>query len=322
MMLTTIATFKKHISGVQGALAEATVLSHLKAANREFKQRVGAPLFGFIAAITATASEDEKDLRELAEAVVCWKAYDLAMPHLKMRVSDMGLLVQLPQNTAMPTKWYYTDTRDANMVMYDLFLEHFYTQLEVVAPAVWTTSEAYQARNAHLLRSPQELDKYVGLVGRNARFFDRLVMYIGRAEELYIAPAVTEEVYGALLEKWQTPTLLSPTDKMLIERIRKALGPLAVYEAYPYLPLLIDQEGIRQIRKTDGTREEDIVDSKQRDAQRMQLLNDGQLYLAKLRQWLDSVASETLFPAYHTRLMQEQYSPSDDDFTHSASIVL
>ncbi len=323
-MLVSITTFKKHVSGVQGALTESTIASHLKASERDFRAMIGGPLYDFLGQVAVGSPADEKDLLDLAEAVISWKAYDLAMPHLKMRTSDLGLLVQLPANTVMPTKWYYTDTRDANMVMYDLFLEHFYEQLEVVNPEAWNTSDAHKDRNAHFIRSPKELDKYVGLVGRNARFFDRLTMYIGRAEEFYIAPAITEGVYDALLEKWQNPAAtLTATEKRLVEYIRKALGPLAVYEAYPYLPLLVDNEGIRQVRKSDGTREEDLPDGKLRDAQRKQLLGDGQVYLSKLRTWLDSVATAELFAQYHTRRQEELNDfSSDDDYTHSASIVL
>lgn len=313
-MLLNLEVLKKHIGGVQNKLNFDTVLPFANVAEREFRRVVGKELYDFLPGATA-------ELRELAEGCVAWAAYDMALPHLKQRVGDLGMAKNSPANTVAITKWEYVDTREANMAMVDLFWEFFWEELEIEMPEVWKDSAALASRNGMLLRSADELGRYVPLVGRNRRFFAELVKFIQRAESLYIADTVTLPVLLALKTKYKTGVMLTGLEVDLIERIRYALAYLTLHEAYPYLPLVVDNEGVRQIRKKDGTREEDIAEKQYRQAQRQQLWQDAQLYLAQLRKFMDTNATATIFPEYYTANLTDTQI-DEDDYTHKPHVLL
>jgi hypothetical protein len=315
-MMVTLEILKKHIGGVQKKLNFDTVLPFVKIAEREFSRVVGAQLFNHLNELT------EGELREIAEGCICWAAYDMAMPHLKISVGDLGMAKQSPTNTVAITKWEYVDTREANMAMVDLFWEFFWEELEIVAPQVWTSSDTFKNRKLMFISSANELGRYVPLVGRNRRFFADLEKFITRAEDLYIADTTTIPVLENLKQKYRTGALLTGIEVSLIERIRYALAYLTLHEAYPYLPMLVDNEGLRQIRKKDGIREEDIAEKGWRQAQRRQLWQDSQLYLAQLRKFMDQYATIQTFPEYFIANMALPTDDEEDDYTHKPHVIL
>lgn len=315
-MLVTIETIKRHIGGVQTKLSFETVMPFVKIAERDFRKIAGQQLYDFLPSASP-------ELRECAEGCICWLAYDMALPHLKMRVGDLGAAKNSPTNTVAITKWEYVDTREANMAMVDLFWEFFWETLEEKMPVAWKNSSAYVTRNGLFLRSADELGTYVPLVGRNRRFFADLEKFIKRVEVQYIADTITPMVLANLKTRYQDPaTVLTAMEHALIEKIRFALAFLTLHEAYPYLPLLVDNEGIRQIRKKDGIREEDIAEKGYRNAQRIQLWQDAQLYLAQLRIFMNTYASPTLWPEYYAYKIATSSGGQDEDFTDKSHVIL
>lgn len=321
--MITIEILKKHIGGVQKKLNFDTVLPFVKVAEREFRRVVGVDLFDYLEDLgTSTELSVTSELRETAEGCICWAAYDLAVPHLKISVGDLGMAKQSPTNTVAITKWEYVDTREANMAMVDLFWEFFWEELEMVMPDVWKNSEALKNRKKMFISSADELGRYVPLVGRNRRFFADLEKFIDRAEILYIANTITPPVLAALKGKYQSGTLLTGVEVDLIQKIRYALAYLTLHEAYPYLPMLVDNEGLRQVRKKDGIREEDIAEKGWRQAQRRQLWQDSQLYLAQLRQFMDKWATAVTFPEYYFENMDLPSADTEEDYTHKPHVIL
>lgn len=314
--MVTLEILKKHIGGVQKKLNFDTVLPFVKVAEREFGRIVGVQLFDHLKTLTTG------ELREIAEGCICWTAYDLAMPHLKISVGDLGMAKQSPTNTVAITKWEYVDTREANLAMVDLFWEFFWEELETTAPSVWTTSDTFKNRKLMFISSANELGRYVPLVGRNRRFFADLEKFITRAEDLYIADTITIQVLEDLKSKYRSGGLLTGIEVSLIERIRYALAYLTLHEAYPYLPMLVDNEGLRQIRKKDGIREEDIAEKGWRQAQRRQLWQDSQLYLAQLRKFMDQYATISTFTEYFMANIALPSADDEEDFTHKPHVIL
>ncbi|MGN7887422.1 DUF6712 family protein [Dyadobacter sp. 22481] len=315
-MEITLTTLKKHIGGVQTSLKMDTVLPFVKVATRDFRKAIGAELFAALPGLSA-------DLLESAEGCVVWAAYDKAVPHLKIRVGDLGMAKNSPANTVAITKWEYVDTREANVAMIDLFQEFFWETLEEEMPQAWTSSQAYRERNRLFLRSATELGHYAPLVGRNSRFFADLIKFVNRAENEYIAPLITRPVFRALKTRWQDAEVeLTEIERELVEKIRFAAAFLTLHEAYPYLPLLVDNEGVRQIRKKDGIREEDIGEKSYRQAQRRQLWQDAQLYLSQLTEFMEEVASPTIFPEYYESKIALSSCDETEDYTHKPHVVI
>lgn len=319
--MITVDIFKDQIGSVQNKISFDTIKPFIKTAERWFKGQIGPDLFAYLKGLTNPAADsDEAELLDLAQACLCWYAYDLAFPHLKLRVGDQGMMKTTPQSQVAVTKWEYVDSREANLQMVDLMQENFWALLQEMQPSAWTESTAYAERCRYFIRSATELGSFVSLVGRNSRFFQQLLPYIRRAEDFYIKPLLTAELFNQVKAAWQDTDALPGHTASLIEAIQPAVAHLALFEAYPYLPLRVDQEGIRQSRSKDGVREEEFPEAGLRKAQRLQLQLDGETYLAEVRRYLDSMSSTTIFVPYYNYQQTNQTEP--DDFTGKPHILL
>lgn len=130
-------------------------------------------------------------------------------------------------------------------------------------------------------------------------------------------------MFEALKEKIKDPDqTLDATERKLVEKIRKAVGHLALYEAYPYLPLMVDEKGLREVRRKDGLQEEELADTKYRNAQRYQLHQDGLFYIAQLKEYLNSVSDASTYVAYYEAFLKPDANDDIDDFTNTPHIVL
>ncbi len=263
-------------------------------------------------AVTPPApGSDAAELLDLALACMSWRAYELAFPHLKLRASDLGLQKLNTQNTVAVAKWEYVDSREANLAMLDLALENFWQVVEQIRPAAWTNSEAYRRRQQVFLRSATELSLHIPTLGRKNRLFEQLLTYVRRAETIYIRPILTEPVYQALKANWSNPDVtLTRQESELVAAIQPALAHLALYEAYPYLPLTLDTTGITESRSKDGTLEQVAPGDSNKNTQRRQLHQDGLYYTATLENYLKATASETVFPGFY-----QAHKPRPDQTT-------
>jgi len=320
-MLTT-DIMKAQLGALQAGLKESSYGGFFGHAERWFRDEIGPELYSYIAGLSSATGEDAELLR-LAQSCLAWYAYSLAFPHQKFRVSELGLMKTSPQNAIAVTKWEYIDTKDANLSMLDLSLEYFWREVEVRKPAAWTSSPAYAERNRHFLRSAAELAAVLPIAGRNYRFFQKLVPFIGDVEWDIRAVLTTEE-YLVLKLRWQDAgAVLTPVEEQLISRIRKATAYLAVFNAWAYLPLTMDELGIGETRSKDGINESVTPDGKLRSFMRQQLYNDGQRHLNRIREFLDETATPLLFPAYYlANLAPSATHWPADDFTDKPHVIL
>jgi hypothetical protein len=326
-MIVAANEFKKQLGGIQTKISFETVEPFIKIAEREFRKTVGIELYDFLneqefEGFDALEAELLAELRNVSEGCITWAAYDLAVPHLKMRVGDMGMIKSSPAQTVAIAKWEYVDTRDANLAMVDMHWEFFWELLEEIKPEVWTESEAYQRRNTFFIRSADELNDYVALAGKNRRLFAKLERFIQRGEQLYIRDLLTPAVFDTLKVKWKSSGVqLTAVELLLVEKIREALAYVILHEAYPYLPIKMDENGLRDVRKWDGITNESTAGQDIRNSQRQQLWQDMQLYLGRLRSFMDTVSTPEQFPQYYTANLT---APDDDqeDFTYKSHVIL
>lgn len=321
-MLTT-----EIIRGQLGALAAGMKAESLQGfvdhAERWFGDEVGRGFFTWLAGLDGSDPQYREILR-LAHSCLAWQTYTLAFPHQKFRVGDLGMSKISPPNTVAVTKWEYVDSRDANLSMLDLSLEYFWKEVEALKPAAFTGSAAYARRNRLFVRSADELGSLLPLAGRNARFFQKIVPHIEDVEDDHLRPAMTPGVFDALKTKWQTPNApLTYAEEKLLALARKATAYLAVYAAWPYLPLTINEGGISETRSKDGTGEEVAADPNLRTALRQQLYTDGQKRLSKLTAYLDETATATTFVDYYLKYLAAGASRLEpDDFTDKPHVIL
>lgn len=325
MSFLTHTVYKEQIGGVQTSMSASTIQPFFSLAERELKKRVGAAVYDHV---TGEAPSDEgeaaiwAELKTLCQGWGCWYAHSLAFPHMKFRFGDLGMMKNSPQNAIAITKWEYVDSVEANLEMQDVFLELIWELLETEAPEFWTVSDVYKSRQKHFIRSAAELASFVPAVGKSSRFYERLQVYVARAEELYISELLTDEVFDGLLTKWVDRTPFSTTEKKMVDLIQKATAHLAVFEAYPYLPLKLDENGVRQIRSKDGVKEEEYPEKRFANTQRRQLYQDGELYVGKLKALLMKTATTTVYPTFYEKYLTPENQEAEEDFTESSHIIL
>ena len=322
--MLTPEIMKAQLGVLQASMKAESMQGFYDHAERWFRDEVGPELFSYLKTITSAQPESQELLR-LAQSCMAWYAYTLAFPHQKFRVGELGMMKASPQNAIAVTKWEYVDSRDANLSMLDLSLEYFWRELETLKPDAWTNSDAYQIRNRHFLRSAAELGQLLPIAGRNYRFFQKLITHIEDVEDDLIRGELTNSVYADLKAKWQDPMAqLTADEQQLISLIRKALAYLSVFEAWPYLPLALDELGISEKRSKDGTSEAVSPDVNLRGSMRHQLYVDGQKRLAKIRTFLDETATPDIFPGYYQKYLAPGATNDFqfDDFTDKPHVIL
>ncbi|WP_020603144.1 DUF6712 family protein [Spirosoma spitsbergense] len=315
---------KQHLGGIQAKLDFATVEPFANFSERWFVDQVGQELMAYLAGLgNPVAGSPEADLLYLANSCMSWRCYEMAFPHLKLRASDLGIQKLNTQNTVAVAKWEYVDSREANLAMLDLAQENFWMAVEQIRPPAWLDSAAYKKRQKLWIRSASELAEHLPTLGRKSRLFEQLITYVRRAEQTYIKPVLTEPVYTDLKAKWANSayTFTEP-EQALLDAIRPALAHMALFEAYPYLPLTLDVSGITERRSKNGTMEEVAPSETNKGTQKRQLYQDGQFYLSELQDYLKATATTELWPGYHQASLPKTGQSTTDDFTNSSLIIL
>lgn len=315
-MITSETTLKAQLGGIQSKLSWATVKPFMVHAERWFKNQVGKELYEVLD--DAGIDENYKPLQELAQGAICWYGYSMAQPHLHIKSGDAGFAKVVPANHVALTKWEYLQLSESNTNMVDLCLEAFWLELDGLEekPEGWEESDAYKVRNDLLLRSAGEMTNYLPMVRDSVRMYEGLKQYIKRAERTYLLPILTKEVFNELKQKLKDPDEeLSEKDKELADLLRYALAPISMYEALPYISILVDTEGIRMIVKTDSTRNEIEASMGEKNNLIQKLWNDAQFAFAEVRKFLAENANEQTYTSYYNlnlkpaAVVQKVYDP-------------
>ncbi|GAB4047070.1 DUF6712 family protein [Spirosoma litoris] len=322
--MLTAEIIKSQLGGIQASINFKTLEPFANFAERWFTELVGKSLMDYLQEITTPAAgSDAADLLYLAHSCMSWKCYELAFPHMKFKAGELGLQKVNGQNAVAISKWEYVDSKEANLAMLDLALENFWTAMESIKPAAWTSSTAYAKRQQVFIRSAGELSEQVPTLGRKNRLFEQLLTYIRRAEQNYIRPILTDADYVALKVKWRDPAATwSVEEQMLLDFIRPAVAHMALFEAYPYLPLTLDSTGITESRSKDGTLEQVAPSDNKTGTQKRQLYQDGQQFLADLTEYLQATATASLFPAFYQAQLAKVGTQQTDDFTNESLVIL
>jgi hypothetical protein len=113
---------------------------------------------------------------------------------------------------------------------------------------------------------------------------------------------------------------LDATEAIMVDYIKKAVAHLAIYEAMPYLPLKMDEVGVRQVRRKEALGTEEIADKKILSQVRTKLYQDGEMYIKKLKKYTLSIASETKYPTFYAAWgQQEEFT---QDYSQNSHIIL
>jgi hypothetical protein len=306
-MLVTESIMKSHVGGVQQGMSFAILKPFLIHAERWFRKQVGVELNAYLTTIPADEPEGlQKDLLWLAQGATVWYGFAMAQPNLHIKVGDTGFAKILPSNHVALTKWEYVKLEESSASMIDLCLEGFWMTLdsfdEEDLPEDWVGSAAFKIRNSLFIRSATELTNFLPLAKGSVRMYEALKNYIKQVEKNYIASLITEQVFEDLKRKCkkEADLVLTNNDVVLIELIGYAVAPLAMYEALPYMSVLVDTEGVRIVVKTDSTRNELEPTNGEKNTLSQKLYRDGEAAIGRIRKFLKEKSSDTVYPSFFT----------------------
>lgn len=320
-MILNEVKLKRQLGGLQSGFSWAVISPYVTKAERWFRNQVGKELYTYVAGLTPTENQvDEKELQELAEGAVAFYAFTLLQPRINLKIGDAGMMKTLPSNHVAITKWEFVSMAESNQSLIDICMDGFWEQVAEIEPQTWLESEDYKVRQELFIKDASELTNHLPLVNKSVRLYEALKMYLRKAERDAIETTLTPAVYADLKAKLkgESPTALSSTDKKLLELVKDALALIALQNALPYLSVLIDTEGIRQVVKTDGTRNELEASDGSKAGLITKLEKDGDSAVRKVFDYMKSVASEELYPSFFA--MHEEVDPFDifsmDDSQH------
>ena len=254
--------FKSHYPEVNHSMAWLELLPYIEQATDLFVMPyVGQAIYDAVVDVyqagTPALSTKQARFLELLQRAVAYYTIVHALPKKISVVASMGAVTNNPQGGAIPAPlWGFKNqlwsvTKDA-----DRFLDELLDFLQVEVNAgntefnLWKNSAAYVEGKSDYFRSTKEFQGCHN-ISRSHRTFMALLPYIKKAQDKYILPIVGQEQHDALVTaiKANTATLIQTK---LIEQIRRCLAEWAVYMAVPALTVLIEEDGIKVVSRTDG----------------------------------------------------------------------
>lgn len=292
---------KRQLGGLQDKFSWAVISPYVTQAERWFKKQVGQILYDYVEQLTPTENQiDEKELRALAESAISFYAFSLLQPRLNLKIGDAGMMKQLPSNHVAITKWEYVTLAESNQNLIDISMDSFWELVSELEPTEWKESEDYKVRNELFIKDAAELTEHLPLVNKSMRMYESLKMYIKKSERDTIRETITPEVFDMLKAKLNgsEQTALSNIDKDVIELIKEALALKSLLRGLPYISVIVDTEGIRQVVKLDGTRNEIEASNESKAGLLAKLEKDTEVAIQKLFDYLKKVSTEYLYPSF------------------------
>ncbi len=292
---------QRQLGGLQDKFSWAVISPYVAQAERWFKKQVGQTLYDYVKQLTPTENQiDEKELRALAESAISFYAFSLLQPRLNLKIGDAGMMKILGSNHVAITKWEYVTLAESNQNLIDISMDGFWELVSELEPNEWKESEDYKVRNELFLKDAAELTEHLPLVNKSMRMYESLKMYIKKSERDTIRETITPEVFDMLKAKLDgsDQTALSNTDKELIELIKDALALKSLLRGLPYISVIVDTEGIRQVVKLDGTRNEIEASNESKAGLLAKLEKDTEVAIQKLFDYLKKVSTEDLYPSF------------------------
>lgn len=311
-MILDETKLKRQLGGLQSGFSWAVISPYVTQAERWFRKQVGQTLYDYLQELTPSENQlDEKELQGLAEGAIAFYAFSLLQPRLNLKIGDAGMMKQLPANHVAITKWEFVTLAESNQNLIDICMDGFWEVVSELEPESWKDSDDYKVRNELFIKDAAELTEHLPLVNKSVRMYETLKMYIKKTERDTIRETITPEVFDMLKAKLkgENETALSSTDLEILELIKDAAALKSLLRALPYISILVDTEGIRQVVKLDGTRNEIEASHEAKAGLLAKLEKDTETAINKLFDYLKKVASENLYPSFFE--IHEDVDPFD-----------
>lgn len=115
---------------------------------------------------------------------------------------------------------------------------------------LWKNSNAYQRAKTPFFRATSEFQQYFNIFNSRATFL-ALISHISDVCEDIIAPILCDALFIQIADQISSSIVSEPNTKLL-HLIRRAVAPLAIAKAAPYLQIIVEADGLKVVSSTDN----------------------------------------------------------------------
>lgn len=145
--------------------------------------------------------------------------------------------------------WDITKSADRHLDELLAFMER-QVALENPYFDLWKNNPAYQNAKTPFFRATTEFQQYFNIFNSRSTFLS-LISHISDICEDVISPIVCNDLFNEIVSEIATATI-SDENRQLLHLIRRAVAPLAVAKAAPYLQILVEADGFKVVSSTDS----------------------------------------------------------------------
>jgi len=310
-IIKDIDTLKAAIGGIQQTMQWKSWVSFVKQAEMLFiKPAIGEDLYDELTALAyGTASEKQKGLLDWLYISIGEYTDFLGGIRLIMQTSDAGKQVPSMNNMQAPSKWMYVTNRKESQLKADTALESALAYLEknkAYFPA-WAASDEYSLSYDLFISSATELTQYFPAAKKSRRLFLQMREYIRTAEVFWAPGVVGEELWEAWKTKLETKAALTDQETNAWQLLRYAEAHYAISESVSFLNITEDW---RLLSETDGTVNEEVLDTARRAELKAECLKKCEEYQNRLLRYLQKNASEIVFPEFFSSALYKPELPA------------
>lgn len=306
MLIVDIATLKEYVNNVnknaalesfEGSLQNAEMLFIVPVIGLDLYTQLNTQIAG-----NNVNANNQKLLKVLLPALANLTMYCDLQTRIAT-VGNAGYVENSSEHTTQVRQWVHFGSCKMHYWLGENWLEQTLSFLEenISDFDIWKESEAYTDTRDTFFKSAKDFSKKVD-IENSRRTFLSLKSWINTAEEIYIRPVITDELFDSLKTK-NAANDLSEEETKLVDKIKFALAHWAMYESLPTLSYS-KNGGYRAIQINDAiTQAMTLTDTQKADAQKSHH-KKAEAFTGQLISYLDKVSSDTVFSEYYTQKVQ------------------
>ncbi len=270
------------------------MLADMTAADMHFLiPALGAELFDTIETENGIEGSDYADLIVLCKRVEAPMAYWLDLANIQTQISDKGLTNIVASNSQSSPRWAYLEVKetlaDKGCAALEDLLQHLF---EYATFYSWQPPVAYEG----IFKTGAEFNNYFPIF-QPYRTFESMRPLARQVEDQYIRVSIGDDFFDYLRDKAEP----GEEEKIAIQLIKKAVANLTIKTACETLPIRISSNGFTVLlqRMPDSP----VANASNGPAAQLGWMHQstersGESYIAKLKEYLNQKASDTLFADY------------------------
>ncbi|WP_210519901.1 DUF6712 family protein [Hymenobacter terricola] len=278
--------------------------------SERLKPLMGPALFNELSALsTADLAALDGPMGELRDELLCASANLAAAEYLPMQqvqMTDSGVFLLTTGDKKTAFQWQInqllTAFRRKGYNALERALAILDENIDVPAFAAWATSAAGTASHKFFINTAAQFTEFYGI--NNSRLtYLALLPTLRKMERFAIEPVLGTDFYLELKEQVLDRDLSADNVLVLEQYIRPALAHLVIAKAVPELGMGLNGNAIElNVYRLDDSnqKEADASIDSLLGLKVQQAAADGQVYLTRLRSYLNTTASATRYAAYFT----------------------